>query len=174
MIGKQLHTTECLEVLDLIRPVENDERSLLIRKPRAGTGLWTSTWQEETNDSAWVEWCRWNDYGSPYKHNWFLLTPRADAHLYVVDSIRDLHRLLHNYELKTALSEQYRMLGQSIDFEKLARGYDGMYLTEKGNAETHLSFPENLNSWDCESTVWFKWCFTEVQRIAVPTLIGID
>jgi hypothetical protein len=53
-----------------------------------------------------------------------------------------------------------------IDFEKLSQNYDGIWLTEQGNGETHLSFPYNLYSWDCESILWFRWCFEHVETLA--------
>ena len=55
------------------------------------------------------------------------------------------------------------------DFEQLAQSYDGLRLTERGNSRLHLSYPLDLNSWDSESTLWFRWCFTAVEKI-VPVI----
>jgi hypothetical protein len=168
MIGKQLYITASQEVDSNIKPVLNSERSAFVKKPAQGTGLWTSTWREERQDSDWVEWCVGNDYGDPYGSNWFLLTPQEGTRLIQIDSLKDFHRLLRDYGYEDARLKEYGFMHRGIDFEKLVLEYEGVYLTEKGNAETHLSYPDDLNAWDCESILWFKWCFTEVQRIETP------
>ncbi len=38
----------------------------------------------------------------------------------------------------------------------MARDYDGLHLTEKGQWDTHMG-RTNLYGWDMESTLWFKW-----------------
>lgn len=168
MIERQLYITSEETLNQAVVPVYNSDEASFIKKPARCTGLWTSSWREQTQDSAWVEWCRWNDYGKPYNFNWHLLTPQEDAKLYVIDSLRDLNRLLRAYKWDQPKWREYGFSRTAIDFEKLAMEYDGIHLTENGNEETHLSYPEDLNSWDCESVLWFKWCFTGVQRIEVP------
>lgn len=188
MLGTQLHITSFDTISDQVFVgVRNSERSALIKKPWRGTGLWTSSWRAETQDSAWIEWCRDNHFGHPYDKNWFPLTPKNDAKLYVIDGLADLIDLLRDYKWIPSMLEKMNddMKGfqrhinamandygtryfTGIDFERLSQEYDGLWLTEKGNAETHLSYPHDLNGWDCESVLWFHWCFTDVQRIAVP------
>jgi len=169
MIGKQLHVTpiEALTSEAFITPY-NSEKMPYIKKPARGTGLWTSTWREETQDSAWIEWCCGNGFGEPYKENWHILTPPENTKLFVVDSMMDFHRLLRYYGYEDEKMKSYGMHRTHIDFERMIQEYDGIWLTEQGNTETHLSDPDDLNYWDCESILWFKWCFTSVERIETP------
>lgn len=154
-----------------------------LKKPRPGTGLWTSSWCEESQDSEWVQWCRSESFGDVDARRWYLLTPRPNLVLYEVDALADLHRLLKTYswqpqylrELnkgweKWILASDYNFFTDDehfawVDFERLAEDYDGLHLTSEGNAATHLSYPQDMNAWDCESTVWFRWCFCEVKEI---------
>ncbi len=192
--GTQLYTTNAEKLNEQVIPVKNSEQSAGIHKPEPGTGLWTSSWRESTRDSDWVEWCKASDYGSVDTRIWWLLTPNERTNLYTIESRFDLLDLLTRYTWETDMLKQ---LNESIgpmqealvyswsepfrrplpierrhfawiDFEKLAQEYDGIWLTEAGNASTHLSFPHNLNSWDCESILWFRWCFSDVTRIETP------
>ena len=36
----------------------------------------------------------------------------------------------------------------------------------EGYIETHSRSASRLLGWDCESTVWFRWVFSRMQRIA--------
>ena len=175
LLGKQLYITASDTLSDqTFVGVRNSQDMAFIKKPTRGTGLWTSTWREETQDSDWVEWCHGNDFGDPYKKNWLLLTPKDDIKLYMIDSLKDLHRLLRDHGYRDPIMEAVGIMKTTIDFERLSLEYDGIWLTEQGNQETHLSYPEDLNAWDCESILWFRWCFTEVQRIATPKPVMIE
>jgi len=175
VIGVQLHFSFAQIVREREIPVKNDEMTF---RYKPDGGFWTSTWREETQDSEWVEWCRGENFGSPDESNWFLLTPQADARLYVINCYADLERLLNTYKWESPMAKRLRQtVGenshlshyyQGIDFERLAQDYDGLHLTYEGNNRLHLSYPLNMNAWDSESTVWFRWCFTEVQRIETP------
>ena len=165
----QLHISSAKVLIEQIAPVKNNEKMVSIKKPEGSTGLWTSTWREETQDSAWVEWCAGENFGTPYTDHWYLLTSSPDSNLYVIDSVADFSRLLKLYHYECPLVQKMRAAGYApatIDFEALSKDYDGLHLTERGNARTHLAYPHDLNSWDSESTLWFRWCFTSVKQIA--------
>ncbi len=191
-IGTQLHLGGDTPLLEDVRPVKNSNKAAFAKKPARQTGLWTSSWQAETQTSAWSEWSvsNWKD---PYEQTWYLLTPREGVKLYVLDSLDDLHILLDRFLWETEWQQKMncsmeesmepiatRIFGGPvrtttrnryyayIDFERLATEYDGLWLTEQGNAETHLSYPHDLYGWDTESTLWFRWCFRHVERIATP------
>lgn len=149
----QLFLSVATPMPELFLPITNAQ----FVKPRGG--LWTSTYDGLT--SAWVEWCVAEQYGSFDTTRWFLLTPAPAMRVLTVDSVADM----------TALYEQYvdRSIGlpflNAIDFEAMARDYDAMHVTERGQHATHLSLPRNLYGWDCESTCWFRWCFTTIEEI---------
>lgn len=197
--GKQLHISMTDELLDASRfvPVRNDDFTETRKKPEAGTGFWTSSFREETQDSAWVAYLQRNDQ-EPFSVSWYLLTPREGITLYIVDNLEDLFALLDTYTLETPYQQKenaelgelhlsapyssyYRQLPTTkrnrhfaaIDFERLAQDYDGMWLTEAGKKATHLSIPHNLNGWDSESVLWFRWCFTQIERIETPTPVMV-
>ena len=170
MAGTQLHISSAKALIEQVAPVENEFDAYYRQKPKGG--FWTSTWREESQDSDWIEWCRGNSYYSTDESNiWWLLTPRPECRLYTIDSLRDFTGLLMEYGERPPIAYEIPLFADRrvIDFEKLARQFDGVHLTERGNAGTHLSYPNNLNAWDCESTLWFRWCFSEVRQIAVVT-----
>ena len=52
-----------------------------------------------------------------------------------------------------------------LDYEKMAEQYDGIHLTEDGEARTRYMFPMTFCGWDCESTLWFRWKFDKVEKL---------
>lgn len=117
-------------------------------------GLWTSSLQQGT--SAWEQWCLHNQPEWLSGVTRWRLLPELTARLLVVDGYHDLEALMASYG---------RVMRSDLDLPVISfnaligDGYDGLHLTEQGNAECHLSVPYDLNGWDCESTVWFRWCF---------------
>ena len=130
-------------------------------------GLWTSTYTGEETGSAWVQWCLVEEFNLP-KDGWhcYLLKPKKDANVYVVDSKEDLKVLLDRFERRDfpGLS-----LMRAIDFEKMALHYNGLHLTRKGEWETRMDIRDNLYGWDVESTLWFRWVFEEVEDLGIRT-----
>ena len=195
-VQRQLWLSETQDIKHEVIPVRNSEETgAVIKKPARKTGMWTSTWREETQDSDWVEWCRSEEFSNPDGCYWHLLTPKQDIKLYVIESVYDLEKLLLSYPwttpLLTRMNEAYGMSYSSlfggmygdlaemrrpqiklprfaaIDFEKLSQEYDGIWLTERGNAAVHLPLhsEHDLNSWDCECVLWFRWCFEQVETM---------
>jgi hypothetical protein len=137
-------------------------------------GMWTSTWDQETRISGWVEWCQ-GEFQTPLVEKyWHLLTPQPGIRVYTIDTYDDLTRLLGRYERR--FTGKFASLGfrqNYLDFERLAQDYDAIHMTDDGQWATRLTYPANLYGWDCECTLWFRWCFTEVQRIE-PTVTVED
>lgn len=92
----QLWLSDVAQIKPEVVPVTNDEESAFIKKPKWGTGLWTSTWREETQDSAWIDY--WQEFGNPNECYWHLLTPRSDCNLYIIDTYADLEYLIKTYD----------------------------------------------------------------------------
>lgn len=128
--------------------------------------FWTSSWIEEEKRSDWVRWCLSEDFEDSYAHPWYLLSVRPDARIYHIDSQIDLWELWTKYQ-RFDLPRHNPFHTHWIDWEKVAQDYDGVHLTEKGNAECHWGDPIDLNCWDVESTVWFRWVFESVEEITV-------
>ncbi|PES54361.1 hypothetical protein [Bacillus thuringiensis] len=162
---KQLFVGELAPCEEFITDIKNEP---LMNKPRGG--LWTSTFINEEKGSDWVMWCDYADFSTQTNTKSWLLTPSKSAKIAIVDSVKDLKELTEKYKARSdfpllgieGLMQRFDYL---IDYEKLSQDYDGFRLTEKGQAETRFSHPYNLNGFDCESTVWFRWCFDKVEKL---------
>lgn len=144
------------------------EEQRLFSKPLHG--YWTSTYLGSERISEWAEWCRGEDFhcGS---HRLWLFQVDPVANVFHIDSCDDLILLHEKYGI--SITDDYR----SLDFKAIAGDYDGIHLTKKGQQETRFTHPYNLYGWDCESTVWFQWVFTDIQDAGLVTLRtepGID
>jgi hypothetical protein len=119
-----------------VLPVKNDSWV----KPKREGGLWTSP-----IDSKWG-WKDWNDceqFRDCDERNSFTVCLKSNAKIYVIDSLEDLK----NSPLREGYSKRV------LDFEVIAQSYDAIWLTEKGQNETHLSYPIDLYGWDCETVL---------------------
>jgi hypothetical protein len=123
-------------------------------------GLWTSTYHPERG-SDWVQWCLAEEFSIPPNGEWrgVILRPRRGARVYHVRTHEDLRRLVECYPHN---ADTYRLYP---NWRAISRDYDAVHLTEKGQWATRLSYPHDLYGWDCESTVWFRWCFTRQEPI---------
>ena len=142
-------------------PVAPTRERRAIAKPNGG--LWTSTLRPGPS-SAWVEWCRDEQFDDPDALTWHVLTPDPAARILVIDSLADLIVTTARYPLPLAWDRERC----EIDFVAVAAdGFAAVHLTERGNAECHsVSYPVPpgistlaLNTWDCESTAWLRWAF---------------
>jgi hypothetical protein len=119
-------------------------------------GLWTSTWLGYGSD--WTRWCEDNDWDSP-TDAWrgFLLAPKSDARVLVIDSVADMLRL--PWESPKGW--------WGVNWATVFDAYDGVHLTERGQRATHLpALDRDLYGWDAESTCWARWVFDEPQTVA--------
>lgn len=85
---------------------------------------------------------------------------KENARILVIDSLDDLKKIFEKYELPLDVSTFFRVL----DFEKLAKDYDAILLTEKGQWLTRLSQP-NLYGWDIESMLVMNFDIIEEDLI---------
>lgn len=124
------------------------ERLLPVRnmnvKPEWHTGLWTSPVDSKR---GWSDWCRMEDYGECNENNSFTLCLKEGARILVIDSMSDL--------MKAPLWVSNRFNNKYLDFELISEQYDAIWLTDKGQEETHYSRPTavDLYGWDCESVL---------------------
>lgn len=118
-------------------------------------GLWTSP----VNASyGWKEWCQAEEFSCDFSKS-FILNYKGNT--IVIDSLEDLDKLYwREFDFKGnswAEGEGEEWKNGGLFFVTypcfkplLDEGWDAIYLTEKGQAETRLSHPKNLYGWDCE------------------------
>jgi len=123
-------------------------------------GLWTSTYTPNSEyPSAWVRWCSYEQPEWIKDVNFFLLIPKENINVFIINSLDDLKYLCEKFPYNRTLIPY-----ASLDWEEIAKHYDGVMLTEKGEKETRYTNP-SLYGWDCESTLWFRNIFKEIKKI---------
>lgn len=127
-------------------------------------GLWTSTLHDD-GTSAWLDWCEDERWGLTNETVVYALDPEPDASVFVLDSQGDLLRLLGSFARDKDHDLLKPRLTAQIDFEAVAKHYDAIHLTERGQISTRLATP-GLYGWDTESTLWLRWAFRAVEEIA--------
>ncbi len=147
-----------------MKPIKNNN----FIKPLGG--LWTSTYNSIFG-SDWVQYSlKTGGILVPETDYWngYLLIPKSDIKLYEVNSYEDLEWLVNKYKIKVKL-KNYSLyaprIDETIDFEKMQSHWDGIHLTKQGVIETKKSYPYNLDGWDVESTIWFRWMFANVIKM---------
>lgn len=142
-----------------------------LRRPVKPTGgMWTSTYTPEAEfDCDWISWCVDVDYKGLGSHKW-LLEPKDDLNLLVVNNIQDLEEIAERFEKDTYLGRPSSELPEVVlNFGKMAEEYDGVHLTRQGVSETNPLTTEkdepDLRGWDCECTLHFRWNWTNVEYI---------
>lgn len=120
-------------------------------KPRGG--FWTSTLNLQTG-SDWVHWQHCEQWYASHLEDLYLVVVQGHPRVYTIDSVQDMDGLFAKYPL-----DQYGCGIPGIDYTRVARDYDAVHITARGQEVTRHTFPRNLNGWDCESTLWFRWCF---------------
>lgn len=150
------HSGNGVPMPELLRPVSR-ERDHDWVKPTGG--FWTSTWSPDYG-SGWMDWCIDNMGGTTFDDVW-LLTPDPSARIYTVDSHADLVALVREFP---GVAHRIFAPAKYPAWASVALDYDAVHLTERGEAETRLSVDVDLYGWDCESTLWFRWCFLTVEH----------
>jgi hypothetical protein len=133
---------------DKFDPIQNKITNLT-NKPLGG--LWTSP---VNTKYGWKDWCLGNDFNLEKLEKSFTITLKEKANIFIVNSQKDLQRLPFYSEFNNENIIGFRYPKIAFDFEKLAKEYDAIWLTEKGLMDTQdLTFPLNLYGWDCESVL---------------------
>ena len=146
----------------LMLPVTDDDgrHSPMMLKPNGG--LWTSP---EVSEASWEEWA--HDNMPDMLQTRYILTPKPGTRLIRVDSLEDLNDLgdTHGGEpYSIGVGHTY----STLSFEKMAKEYDGLWLTARGFYRTRMvtlgRWMLGTNGWDCETVLWFHWSFSEVVK----------
>ena len=134
-----------------MHPVKNTNNPFY--KPQGG--LWTSTLLPD-GESAWTNFCDEANFHLDDVEYYTHIMVEPTAKLYRIDTMADLKKI-------ASVEPTLKKWGY-IDFEELAKEYDGIYLSEQGLLATRvfdmLEHPINLNTWDTECTLWFRNVFT--------------
>lgn len=145
---------------------------LVRNKPRGGY-FWTSTLDAAGSD--WLRWCMVESYGDPRDQpgqRFFVLRPRPDAQVYVIDGLDALRRLADLFP--TLGANLFDREERGVGWNAALRHFDGIRLTEEGERATRWDSGDliDLYGWDCESTVWGSWAFESVREIDGAPLIA--
>lgn len=147
------------EALKPVRPADYPRM-----KPHSG-GLWTST-ADGIHGSGWVQWCLGEDWGVPSDGLWSTsyLEPEPAARILTINSYADLEAAYTRWPDPYPTGD-----GGHLAWHEVARDFDAVHLTERGQWDTRLTHPLSLYGWDCESTVWFRWAFVRVDYLGLRT-----
>jgi hypothetical protein len=138
-------------------------------------GFWTSTYDERTG-SGWIQWCLAEQFGCERDETWsnlWRLQPAAGARIYTIDDYGDLAELVERFPH----SSEYPWARVYPRWPEVAEHYDAVHLTASGEVRTRWDTPEmplSLYGWDCESTLWLRWAFESVERIAPAAFDYVD
>lgn len=158
-IGAQTHVGRAKPQPERIDPIQNPDTPTG-NKPYGG--IWTSTLRDD-GSSAWIDWCRKEEWGISDDMAVWKLAPNPDATILVIDTYDDFRELLDAFG--------WEIMGKrAVDYERIAADteYDAMRLTSNGQRDTRFERP-GLYGWDVESTVWFDWVFSDVEHVCDVT-----
>ena len=118
-------------------------------------------------EKFWVRWCVAFRYNEPLDLHWIVLSLSISAKVALIDSAADLAELMERYPVVVRGR-------RGLDFERLAEDYDALHLTHEGYLRTRSPRRgPRLVGWDCESTLWFRWMFTEWRDVQ-PCFVDAD
>ena len=130
----------------------------MFNKPNGG--LWSSPVNCEY---SWRDWSNENDWGDLSTSFEFIFNGKV----LIIDCLRDLNNLPIQ-ELECHQRRSQRDHGaeypRNLDFKKINKSYDGIWLTSKGERETRFEGLVDLYGWDCETLLVMN------QKVIRPTL----
>ena len=118
-----------------IRPINNQDYR---NKPSGG--LWSSP---INSNFGWKDWCECEQFQLDRLETHFTFS--FNGNVLTINSPGDLYQMPW-----IATNEPFFI--QYPDFEKLAKSFDAIWLTDLGQDSTRFSKP-NLYGWDCESVL---------------------
>ena len=116
-----------------------------INKPKGG--LWSSPYNKDTI-SGWYQFCKEQNFIKADNTVGVIFTLKEEARVYTIDSKEDLDNLANKYPIVVKENLRYNFM---IDYTKVSKDYDAIYLTDKGQWATRFSRPNTLYGWDCET-----------------------
>jgi hypothetical protein len=144
-------------IASLLLPVGQPEYVSAYTKPRIG-GLWTSP---EGSEYGWENWCRENEMD--WLGDRYVLAVSGEPRTLIIDSAAALERAWKNYGRQRDWGDRDQYTDRDLNYELIAQDFDALWLTEAGFAETRMALGLNTYAWDCETMLWFRWCFSSVR-----------
>lgn len=97
------------------------------------------------------------------KKNSFKIQLKDDCKILIINEYNDINKI------PIIIEKDSSIIFKKYDFETLSKTYDCIWLTEKGECETHFlpypNFSNDLYGWDCESLLIMNpTCFIELNR----------
>ncbi len=138
------------------------------------SGMWTSTYTPENPDGIcdWARWCNIEGFREWQWRTGYVYEVRRGLRIIEIDSLRDLLALLDEYGLPDPIS-MMRPIRFFPNWERLARKFDAVHLTEQGQWDTRMTRPHSLYGWDSESTLWLRLHRNTLRYVKkVPTGMG--
>ena len=115
-------------------------------------GLWTSPYKPDTG-SEWVEFTVGANFNVPNVDGpASLITLKKDATIYRISAMTELCELLKDFKAKQLMELPLPLILDVLDYERLAKVIDGIYVTPSGLYSTRLTEP-SLHGWDCETVL---------------------
>jgi len=144
---------------DKIEPIRNSLNEQIPGHAIPLGGFWTST-VDAAGNSAWIS--------KPGNDNHYLLFPKP-SRVYAIDSFSDVEKLVEQYAL-----QREDIALEVIDWPAVAANYDAVHLTNSGledcwrvgHEDEDNVHAASFETWDCESTLWFRWCFERFERVS--------
>lgn len=153
---------------ELLTPVQNMDHGGII-KPLHGTGLWTSP-LEANGKTAWENWATDNLPQKLVGRDAYVLTPHADARIYVIHDEDSMRELIRTYGLGNPEFYSHRTY---LDWERMAKDFDAVTLHEAG-FNYGGGYAERCLEWQLPSTVWLNWCFESFEQYAPGTSVPVE
>jgi len=144
----------------LMLPVVMPEFVSNYTKPRIG-GLWTSP---AGSEYGWEDWCQDNEM--EWLADRYVLTVEGSPRMLVIDAPEALERAWKNYGRQRDWGDRSEYTDRDLDYSRIAQDYDGVWLTTEGHLSTRMALGLNTYAWDCETVLWFRWCFSDMPALA--------
>lgn len=146
---------------ELFNPIANLEYS---NKPSGG--LWSAPYRNmDVYKSDWMEFCIESDFNKENLKYGVIFELKENTKIYTIDKLEDLEILYNKYKAKD-INNAFN--NKRLDFEKISKEYDALYLTVKGQIETRFGMDWfsslNLYGWDCETMLVFNFDCIENQQ----------
>jgi hypothetical protein len=104
----------------------------------------------------WMRFCMSEQF---YESSWrfgYVYQPRKNLRIVEIDGLNDLLAVLDEFGTVDSRMAQLGFPRRYPNWQEMAKHFDAIHLTEKGQWETRFSRPNDLYGWDTESTLFLR------------------